>query len=76
MSNRVMNITEPTVLIFRLHVGRDSSVSIVIRYGLHGLGIEFRPDRSWTHPAPYKVGRGQLKSVGTRAETRFRLSAK
>jgi len=38
--------------------------------------VNSRCTLSAPHPASYPVGKGQLKCDGTRAETRFRLSAK
>jgi hypothetical protein len=37
-------------------VGRDSSVSIVTRYGLDGPGIEFRWGRDFPHPSRPTLG--------------------
>ena len=66
-------------------VSRDSSVGIATRSGLDGPGIESRSGARfsapvqtdpWAHSVSYTMGRGQFKYDGTRAETRFRLSAK
>jgi len=37
-------------------MGRDSSVSTVIHYGLDGLGIEFRWGRDFPHPSRLALG--------------------
>jgi len=59
-------------LVFKLGVGRDSSVSIATRYGLDGPGIESRWGTRFSaivqtgpgaHPATYTMGTGSFPGV-------------
>ena len=41
---------------YTLTYGRDSSVGIATRFGLDGLGIEFRWGRAFPHPSRPALG--------------------
>jgi hypothetical protein len=43
-------------MVWYFYMGRDSSVGIVTRYGLHGPGIESRWGRDFPHPSRPAVG--------------------
>ena len=44
------------LLLYVVSVGRDSSVGIATRYGLHGPGIESRWGRDFSHPSRQALG--------------------